>query len=117
MQYTAIIKDGGLFIPNVFADLNDGSSHIVQVEMDMEEVREQLPQEALQETVPKAVPKTATAKTATAKTEQLKVTTPKAVAAPKPKTTFEELEALDDGELSEIFKAYVNDGQIPLGDL
>ncbi len=112
MQYTAIIKDGGLFIPNVFADLNDGSSHIVQVEMDMEEVRKQLPQEALQETVPKAVPKTAIAKT-----EKLKVTTPKAVAAPKPKSAFEELEALDDGELSEIFKAYVNDGQIPLGDL
>lgn len=42
MQYTAIIKDGGLFIPNVFSDLNDGGSHIVQVEVDIEEVRQQL---------------------------------------------------------------------------
>ena len=42
MQYTAIIKDGGLFIPNVFSDLNDGNSHIVQVAVDIEEVRQQL---------------------------------------------------------------------------
>ena len=42
MQYTAIIKDGGLFIPNVFSDLNDGGSHIVQVEVDIAEVRQQL---------------------------------------------------------------------------
>ena len=42
VQYTAIIKDGGLFIPNVFSDLNDGGSHIVQVEVDIEEVRQQL---------------------------------------------------------------------------
>ena len=42
VQYTAIIKDGGLFIPNVFSDINDGSSHIVQIEIDIEAVREQL---------------------------------------------------------------------------
>lgn len=42
MQYTAIIKDGGLFIPNVFSDLNDGGSHIVQVEVDIAAVRQQL---------------------------------------------------------------------------
>lgn len=42
MQYTAIIKDGGLFIPNVFSDLNDGHAHMVQVTVDIEDVREQL---------------------------------------------------------------------------
>ncbi|WP_261868906.1 hypothetical protein [Psychrobacter sp. JCM 18901] len=42
MQYTAIIKDGGLFIPNIFSDLNDGDSHIVQVEVDIAAVRQQL---------------------------------------------------------------------------
>ena len=47
MQYTAIIKDGGLFIPNVFSDLNDGGSHIVQVEVDIEEVRQQLNSSAM----------------------------------------------------------------------
>ena len=47
MQYTAIIKDGGLFIPNVFSDLNDGGSHIVQVEVDIEEVRQQLTSSAV----------------------------------------------------------------------
>ena len=47
MQYTAIIKDGGLFIPNVFSDLNDGNSHIVQVEVDIEEVRQQLDSSAV----------------------------------------------------------------------
>jgi hypothetical protein len=29
------------------------------------------------------------------------------------KSAINELEALDDGELSEIFKAYMNDGQEP----
>ena len=47
VQYTAIIKDGGLFIPNVFSDLNDGNSHIVQVEVDIEEVRQQLNSSAM----------------------------------------------------------------------
>ena len=47
VQYTAIIKDGGLFIPNVFSDLNDGGSHIVQVEVDIEEVRQQLNSSAM----------------------------------------------------------------------
>ena len=42
VQYTAIIKDGGLFIPNVFSDLNDGNSHIVQVAVDIADVRKQL---------------------------------------------------------------------------
>ena len=35
MHYTAIIKDGGLFIPNVFADIDDDRAHVVQVEVDM----------------------------------------------------------------------------------
>ena len=59
MQYTAIIKDGGLFIPNVFSDLNDGGSHIVQVEVDIDDVRQQLEMDE--------APKAAVAKKAVAK--------------------------------------------------
>lgn len=108
MQYTAIIKDGGLFIPNVFSDLNDGSSHIVQVEMDIEDVRQQLSSSA--------APKTQAIKQSK---KQVKKQPKKEVQkAPEDadlgtlrRSALDELEALDDGELSEIFKAYMNDGQ------
>ncbi len=105
VQYTAIIKDGGLFIPNVFSDLNDGGSHIVQVEMDIEDVRQQLNASA--------APNTAEPKKAVAKKQ------PKAQASKEPqdlnvgtlrKSAVDELAALDDTELSEIFKAYMSDG-------
>lgn len=109
MQYTAIIKDGGLFIPNVFSDLNDGGSHIVQVEMNIEDVRQQLSASA--------APHTAEPKKAAAKRQVKKQ--PKEQAQKEPqnvglgtlrKSAVDELAALDDTELSEIFKAYINDG-------
>ncbi len=121
MQYTAIIKDGGLFIPNVFSDVDDGLSHIVQVEIDVEPVREQL---ILEEETIKSLPKKASK-------AQLKTTqraTPKKVAKHSRATDVaryqdedadvgDELEDLDDVELSEIFKAYMNEGQTSLENL
>lgn len=108
MQYTAIIKDGGLFIPNVFSDLNDGSSHIVQVEVDIAEVRQQLSTSAEQKAdaprTPKKQVKKQTKKEVQRAVENADLGTPR-------KSALDELEALDDGELSEIFKAYMNDGQ------
>lgn len=105
MQYTAIIKDGGLFIPNVFSDLNNGDSHIVQVEMDIEDVRQQLSGSAAP-------------KIDTARKQAKKPSKKEAQKAPQDvdlstlrKSTIDELEGLDDSELSEIFKAYMNDGQ------
>ncbi|WP_182406619.1 hypothetical protein [Psychrobacter sp. GP33] len=131
MQYTAIIKDGGLFIPNVFADLNngnDGGAHIVQVTVDIAAVRQQLSastepkQEILkQETVKTTAPKETAAKKPIKKQPKKE--------APKVSQDLDlgthhngaigELEALNDSELSEIFKAYMNDGQtqISLEDL
>ena len=113
MQYTAIIKDGGLFIPNVFSDLNDGGSHIVQVEVDIAEVRQQLS--------PNDTPKATAAKKSVAKTAKKPASRPakkdtKTAAEESDvstlrKSALDELEALDDSELSEIFKAYMNDGQ------
>lgn len=112
MQYTAIIKDGGLFIPNVFSDLNDGQAHVVQVTVDIDDVRQQLRVDTQ--------PKTDTLK---ASKKPLKRQTKKDVQKPVPKPTsdvdldmlrqsaVDELEGLDDSELSEIFKAYINDGQ------
>ncbi|CAN6960816.1 MULTISPECIES: hypothetical protein [Psychrobacter] len=117
MQYTAIIKDGGLFIPNVFSDLNDGGSHIVQVEVDIEEVRQQLSEGAVStlETpkkdtakAPKKPVKRATKKDAQKEIQQL--SDDEGLSALR-KSAIDELEALDDVELSEIFKAYMNDGQ------
>ncbi|WP_201590899.1 hypothetical protein [Psychrobacter fozii] len=113
MQYTAIIKDGGLFIPNVFSDLNDGGSHIVQVEVDIAEVRQQLgvneaPKTAVtKKTVAKA-PKKPASRTAKKDTKRL---SEDADVSTLRKSALDELEALDDSELSEIFKAYMNDGQ------
>ena len=113
MQYTAIIKDGGLFIPNVLSDLNDGGSHIVQVEVDIAAVRQQLganetPKAAVtKKTVAKAPKKPvsrATKKDTRRLSEDADVSTLR-------KSALDELEALDDSELSEIFKAYMNDGQ------
>ena len=119
MQYTAIIKDGGLFIPNVFSDLNDGGSHIVQVEVDIEEVRQQLSEGAVStlETpkkdtakAPKKPVKRATKKDVQKEIQQL--SDDEGLSALR-KSAIDELEALDDVELSEIFKAYMNDGQTP----
>jgi hypothetical protein len=119
VQYTAIIKDGGLFIPNVFSDLNDGGSHIVQVEVDIADVREQLGQgiavkpEVLKKDaakVPKKPVKRATKKDVQKEIQQL--SDDEGLSALR-KSAIDELEALDDVELSEIFKAYMNDGQTP----
>ncbi|MDE4453764.1 hypothetical protein [Psychrobacter sp. DAB_AL62B] len=111
MQYTAIIKDGGLFIPNVFSDLNDGQSYIVQVTVDIEDARQQLSlheapkKESLKQAAkePKKPVKKPTKKEAIdVDLETLR------------KSAVDELEGLDDVELSEIFKAYMNDGQVPI---
>ena len=113
MQYTAIIKDGGLFIPNVFSDLNDGGSHIVQVEVDIAEVRQQLGvDEAPKTTVTKKSVAKATKKptSRTAKRDS-KIVAEESDISTLRKSALDELEALDDSELSEIFKAYMNDGQ------
>ncbi|AMN49778.1 MULTISPECIES: hypothetical protein [unclassified Psychrobacter] len=113
MQYTAIIKDGGLFIPNVFSDLNDGGSHIVQVEVDIAEVRQQL---GVDEASKTAITKKSVAKAAkkpvsrTAK-KDTKIAAEDMDVSTLRKSALDELEALDDSELSEIFKAYMNDGQ------
>jgi MinD-like ATPase involved in chromosome partitioning or flagellar assembly len=117
VQYTAIIKDGGLFIPNVFSDLNDGGSHIVQVEVDIEEVRQQLGEGAVStlETPKKDTAKASKkpAKRITKKDAQKEIqqlSDDEGLSALR-KSAIDELEALDDVELSEIFKAYMNDGQ------
>ncbi|MGY8856524.1 MAG: hypothetical protein ACKVLO_03900 [Pseudomonadales bacterium] len=113
MQYTAIIKDGGLFIPNVFSDLNDGGSHIVQVEVDIAEVRQQL---GVDEAPKAAVTKKAVAKAvkkpvSRVAKKDLKIAAEESDVSTLRKSALDELEALDDSELSEIFKAYMNDGQ------
>lgn len=119
MQYTAIIKDGGLFIPNVFSDLNDGGSHIVQVEVDIADVREQLGEgtaakpEALKKVATKVLKKPikrATKKDVQKEMQQL--SDDDGLSALR-KSAIDELEGLDDSELSEMFKAYMNDGQTP----
>ncbi|WP_201511979.1 hypothetical protein [Psychrobacter alimentarius] len=112
MQYTAIIKDGGLFIPNVFSDLNDGGSHIVQIEVDIAEVRQQLGMiEAPKTTVTKkSVAKAAKKPASRAAKKDSKIAEESDVSTLR-KSALDELEALDDSELSEIFKAYMNDGQ------
>lgn len=108
MQYTAIIKDGGLFIPNVFSDLNDGQAHVVQVTVDIDDVRQQLNISAEAKIdasrAPKKQVKKQTKKEVQKAVENADVSTLR-------KSALDELEALDDGELSEIFKAYMNDGQ------
>ena len=109
MQYTAIIKDGGLFIPNVFSDLNDGNSHIVQVEVDIEEVRQQLNSSAVPKMdVPRPAKKPVKKQTKkeVQKAADVELSTLR-------KSAIDELEGLNDSELSEIFKAYMNDGQQP----
>lgn len=113
MQYTAIIKDGGLFIPNVFSDLNDGGSHIVQVEVDIADVRQQL---SISETSKVAVAKKNVAKAPKKPASRPTKKDTKKAAEDMDLDTLrqsavDELEGLDDSELSEIFKAYMNDGQ------
>ena len=107
MQYTAIIKDGGLFIPNVFSDLNDGDSHIVQVSVDIDDVRQQLNSSDVAKMVaprPAKKPVKKQTKKEVQKAAEVDLSTLR-------KSAIDELEGLDDSELSEIFKAYMNDGQ------
>ena len=105
MNYTAIIKDGGLFIPNVFSDLNDGGSHIVQVDVDIEAVREQLdaseaPRKAVAKQTKRPVKKATKKQIQDADLDKLR------------HSASDELAAFDDGELSEMLKAYMNDEQL-----
>ncbi len=112
MQYTAIIKDGGLFIPNVFSDLNDGGSHIVQVEVDIEDVRQQLNSTAMpKQAQPKAAPKKDAPKKYAKK--QTKKELQEIDVHTLRKSAADELEAFDDVELSEMLKAYMNNEQEP----
>lgn len=108
MQYTAIIKDGGLFIPNVFSDLNDGQARVVQVTVDIDDVRQQLNISTEPKTDAPRAPKKQVKKQT--KKEVQKVVENADLGTLR-KSALDELEALDDGELSEIFKAYMNDGQ------
>ena len=129
MQYTAIIKDGGLFIPNVFADLNngnDGGAHIVQVTVDIAAVRQQLSASTeLKQEIPQptALKEIAVKETKKPVKKQPKKEVPKVSEnldlGTQRNGAIGELEALNDSELSEIFKAYMNDGQtqISLEDL
>jgi hypothetical protein len=103
VQYTAIIKDGGLFIPNVFSDLNDGHSYIVQVEVDIEEARKQL---SASEEPKKQAAKRPLKKPVKKEPQAVDLGTIR-------KSAVDELAALDDAELSEMLKAYMNDGQVP----
>ena len=116
MQYTAIIKDGGLFIPNVFSDLNDGDSHIVQVEVDIADVREQLGEgtaakpEALKKVTTKVLKKPVKRAAKKDVQKEMQQLSDDDGLSTLRKSAIDELEGLDDSELSEIFKAYMNDG-------
>ena len=111
MQYTAIIKDGGLFIPNVFSDLNDGHSHVVQVIVDIEDVRKQLNSNVEpKKQAPKQLKKTVKKQTPKQPSKELQ----DVGLGTLRKSALDELEALDDIELSEMLKAYMNDGQVPI---
>ena len=103
MQYTAIIKDGGLFIPNVFSDLNDGQSHIVQVTVDIDDVREQLEANGTPE---KEVPRKYTKKQTKKESQGVDLKSLR-------KSTVDEFESFNDIELSEMLKAYMNNEQEP----
>ncbi|WP_199506689.1 MULTISPECIES: hypothetical protein [unclassified Psychrobacter] len=109
MQYTAIIKDGGLFIPNVFSDLDDDRAHVVQVTVDMASVRQQLDTDDVPKPAAKAPKKTAKRPAKKTPPAPRAVDTSHQEAARE--KALDELEALDDSELSEMLKAYINDGQ------
>ncbi len=118
MQYTAIIKDGGLFIPNVFSDLNDGNggvSHIVQVEVDIEEVRQQLSasEASTTQTSKKEAPKQSKKQVKKQPKKEAQKALEDVDLDTLSNSAVDELEGLDDSELSEIFKVYMNDGQVP----
>lgn len=115
MHYTAIIKDGGLFIPNVFSDLNDVGSHIVQVEVDIAAVRQQLEMDEAPKAAvaKKSVAKAAKKPASRAAKKDVKTAAEASDVSTLRKSALDELEALDDSELSEIFKAYMNDGKEP----
>ena len=108
MHYTAIIKDGGLFIPNVFSDLNDGNSHIVQVEVDIEAVRDQLDANEEPQKIAAKQPK----KPLQRQTKKTAVKQLKDGEETRRKSAVDELAAFDDAELSEMLKAYMNDGHV-----
>lgn len=105
MNYTAIIKDGGLFIPNVFSDLNDGQAHVVEVVIDMDSVREQLSGNIAPAPAPKKEAPKKYAKKQTKKQMQdadLKLLR---------ESQAGEFDEFDDVELSEMLKAYMNNEQ------
>ncbi len=54
MQYTAIVKNGGLFIPNIFTEIsNDGSlPEVVQVDLDIELLYIQIKDKHVQKNIP-----------------------------------------------------------------
>ena len=109
MKYTAIIKDGGLFIPNVFSDLNDGHAHIVQVSANIEAVRQQLSNNA----APKSeapTPKFIKKPIARQPKKPLQKAQQDIDSETRQKSAVDELATLNDSELSEILKAYINDG-------
>nr|WP_269135328.1 hypothetical protein [Psychrobacter sp. Ps7] len=108
-----------MFIPNVFSDLNDGDSHIVQVEVDIADVREQLGEgtaakpEALKKVTTKVLKKPIKRTTKKDVQKEMHQLSDDDGLSALRKSAIDELEGLDDSELSEIFKAYMNDGQTP----
>nr|WP_290127427.1 hypothetical protein [Psychrobacter sp. PSP] len=104
-----------MFIPNVFSDLNDGGSHIVQVEVDIAAVRQQLEMDEAPKAAvaKKSVAKAAKKPASRAAKKDVKTAAEASDVSTLRKSALDELEALDDSELSEIFKAYMNDGKEP----
>ena len=49
MEYIAILKDGGLFIPNILTDLEDSHTSIFKVPLDIQALREQAKNKVLLE--------------------------------------------------------------------
>ena len=47
MEYIAILKDGGLFIPNILTDLEDSHTSIFKVPLDIQALREQAKDKSL----------------------------------------------------------------------
>ncbi|MGO2277308.1 MAG: hypothetical protein ACTH5U_00670, partial [Pseudomonadales bacterium] len=88
-------------------------SHIVQVEVDIAAVRQQLgADEAPKPAVTKkSVAKAAKKPASRAAKKDTKIAAEESDVSTLRKSALDELEALDDSELSEIFKAYMNDGQ------
>ena len=49
MEYIAILKDGGLFIPNILTDLENSHTSIFKVPLDIQSLREQAKNKVLLE--------------------------------------------------------------------